>query len=409
MTTDMMEKKDGRAWPGRILWLCLCGTMLFSLVSISVAQIFLAAGLAAWLLLLVVEKKRPEFPAFFPILLAYGGLSLLSSAFSIDPAMSFKDSRELLLYLVVPMAFTAFISVPRLRAGTACLLVSALAACGYTLYLFFLKAAPGERATGFMSHTMTQGGLLMLFTLAALALFLFLGERLRWVWAAAMVPALACLALTRTRSAWLGLFIGGTVLIGLYRPKLLVVPPLLLGLFFALSKPLGERYSLIQDLRERSLSIFSLKDKSNQDRLEYLRAGWKVITLRPLLGTGPDTVDEVFTDPALALSSHAARNVHLHNNLVQIAAERGLPAAAAWLAFLAWAAVSALRLHRRAGPWQRALGGAALAAAISLFVSGFFEYNFGDSEITVLFLVLITLPHALNAGAAKTQAGVPDR
>lgn len=407
MTTDTPQKTPAPAWPGLILWLSLCGAMIFALVSISAVQAFLALALAAWLLLLALKKARFAAPAFFWPLLVYAGLSLLSSAFSIDRAASFKDSRELLLFLTVPLAFAAFSSVPRVKAGTLCLLASAAASCGYSLYLFFFKAVPGERATGFMSHTMTQGGLLMLFCLAALALFLFLREKLRWLWAAALVPGLACLVLTQTRSAWIGFLLGAVLLVALHKPKLLILAPLLLGLFFALSKPLGKRFEFVQKLRERTLSIFSLKDKSNQDRLEYLRAGWKVVTLKPLLGTGPDTVDEVFTDPALALSSHAARNVHLHNNLVQIAAERGLPAAAAWLAFLAWAAVSALRLFRRGSPWLRAAAGAALVAVVSLFAAGFFEYNFGDSEVAVLFLVLTALPHGLAAAGLKPPASGP--
>jgi O-antigen ligase len=404
MKNDMLEKPSGPAWPGLVLWLGMCGAMLFGLVSISAVQVSLALALIAWLLLLALKKARPAFPAFFWPLLAYAGLSLLSSAFSIDRAASFKDSRELLLFLTVPLAAAAFSSVTRAKAGMLCLLASAAASCGYSLYQFLVKAVPGERLTGFMSHTMTQGGLLMLFCLAALALLLFLRERIRWLWGAALVPGLACLALTQTRSAWVGFLLGATLLVALAKPKFLILVPILLALVFALSKPVGERVGLVRQLRERALSMFSLNDKSNQDRLEYLRAGWKVVTLRPLLGTGPDTVDEVFTDPALALSSRAAQNVHLHNNLVQIAAERGLPAAAAWLAFLAWAAVSAIRLLRGGSPWPRAAAAAALAAVASLFAAGFFEYNFGDSEVAVLLFILAALPHGLAAARLKPPA-----
>jgi hypothetical protein len=33
-----------------------------------------------------------------------------------------------------------------------------------------------------------------------------------------------------------------------------------------------------------------------------------------------------------------------------------------------------------------------LAALLGLFVAGLFEYNFADSEITMLFLYIITVP-----------------
>ena len=35
-----------------------------------------------------------------------------------------------------------------------------------------------------------------------------------------------------------------------------------------------------------------------------------------------------------------------------------------------------------------------MAAAIAMLTAGLFEYNFGDSEFLLLFLILITLPFA---------------
>jgi hypothetical protein len=40
------------------------------------------------------------------------------------------------------------------------------------------------------------------------------------------------------------------------------------------------------------------------------------------------------------------------------------------------------------------LPAAALAATVGMLAAGLFEYNFGDSEFLMLFLVLITLPYA---------------
>jgi hypothetical protein len=37
---------------------------------------------------------------------------------------------------------------------------------------------------------------------------------------------------------------------------------------------------------------------------------------------------------------------------------------------------------------------AALAGTVAMLAAGMFEYNFGDSEVLMLFLVLITLPYA---------------
>jgi hypothetical protein len=51
-----------------------------------------------------------------------------------------------------------------------------------------------------------------------------------------------------------------------------------------------------------------------------------------------------------------------------------------------------------------------IAIVISLFVAGMFEYNFGDSEIKMLFFVLITLPYAWRKSIRESDiAQVPQR
>jgi hypothetical protein len=83
-----------------------------------------------------------------------------------------------------------------------------------------------------------------------------------------------------------------------------------------------------------------------------------------------------------------------------------LPALAFWLAFIVLVLIDLMRLFRR-GPAavvgaadfsragaHRAVTGAALAAVVAMLAGGLFEYNFGDSEFLMLFLLLIVLPFA---------------
>ena len=54
---------------------------------------------------------------------------------------------------------------------------------------------------------------------------------------------------------------------------------------------------------------------------------------------------------------------------------------------------------------QRMLAAMALASTAGMLAAGLFEYNFGDSEFLMLFLVLITLPFAAarpDAAPART-------
>src|SRR5262249_18354528 len=88
-------------------------------------------------------------------------------------------------------------------------------------------------------------------------------------------------------------------------------------------------------------------------------------------------------------------NPHLHNNPLQIAAERGLPALGLWLWFVV-ALCRDLRTRFVSGS-QRFLAAAALASAVALLTAGLFEYNFGDSEVLMLFLIVATRPAAADS------------
>ena len=95
-------------------------------------------------------------------------------------------------------------------------------------------------------------------------------------------------------------------------------------------------------------------------------------------------------------------NPHLHNVPLHIAAERGLPALVVWLGFLVLVVRALIR--RLKAPDTTALAAAGLAAVAGMLAAGMFEYNFGDSEFLMLFLVLITLPHAAAHGPSAAPA-----
>lgn len=360
--------------------------LLFSMVSISMSQIFLSLSLISWIIILIKERKTPFFPSFFWPLLAYSLLSLVSSFRSVNPEVSLKDSKELLLFLIVPIVYTGFAHSEILKKTNLALLASGFLSCLYSLLYFIIKASPGERISGFMGHYMTQAGLLVLFSCMALSTFLFSRDRVRFIWGLGLLLSLIALTLTLTRSAWVGLVVAGSIILFLYKPKTLILVPLALGLFFLLSP---------KSVKTRALSIFSLKTSTNQQRIEYFKAGIKIIQEFPLLGTGPDTVDMFFQNPKYQLSEEAKRNVHLHNNVTQIAAERGIPTLLTWLAFITWAFISLLKLLKNKDPTLHVFTVAALGTLVALATAGLFEYNFGDSEITTLFLYIITIPFSL--------------
>jgi O-antigen ligase len=372
------------AWPA-FLAASLAGALLFSLISITLMESFLALAFLFWLAALFRRETKLALPGFFWPLLVYAALSIIVCFFSVSPAVSFKDARELLLYLVVPVAMSAAASQRGRAWLMAALLTSGLASSLYSIGYFIIKARPGERIQGFMGHYMTQAGLLLLFASAALSFLLFFRNRTRWLWGIAFILAIAALSLTLTRSAWVGLVVAAGFILVLYKPKALIILPAVIALFL-LASP--------RTMKRRALSIFNLHNYGNTLRVEYLRAGWQIIREYPLHGTGPDTVDMVFQNPKYGLSEVSRQNVHLHNNIVQIAAERGLPTLLAWVVFIVWTFASLLKLLKNKDSMVYPQAAAGAAALLALVTAGLFEYNFADSEITVLFLYLITMPFA---------------
>jgi O-antigen ligase len=86
---------------------------------------------------------------------------------------------------------------------------------------------------------------------------------------------------------------------------------------------------------------------------------------------------------------------HLHNNVVQISAERGFAGLATYVAILLVFGVHTWRaLLRSKRPESPALAGCLLAIA-GITVAGFFEYNWGDAEVGIVTLVCLAAPFAL--------------
>src|SRR4029453_19435074 len=82
----------------RLTTLLLLGFVAAVQLSIAVAQILLSALLLCWVLGMVRDRNRPRAPTFFLALLAYAGITLLPSVFSVAPLESFIYDRQLWLF-----------------------------------------------------------------------------------------------------------------------------------------------------------------------------------------------------------------------------------------------------------------------------------------------------------------------
>ena len=374
--------------------LALLGFAAALQLSIAAADILLVLCLLLWSASLLRRHERPTVPGLFWPLLAYAALTLISSAFSIDRQASLIDSRQLLLLLIVPAVYRLAEGQRALRVADVIITVGGISAiAGIVQYGIFDFDSLGRRPQGAMGHYMTYSGLLMLVIITGAARLLFRkGDR---AWTALVMPALlVALALTLTRSAWVGAFVGLAALFSLRDFRMLAVLPILAALFVALAPA---------NVTDRVYSMFDVNDPSNRDRVAMMHSGVQIIREHPLTGVGPNMVPRVYAQYRDPLAVNAS-NPHLHNVPLQIAAERGLPALAAWLWFIAVAVRDLWRRFRASE--TPSLAAAAIASVAAMLAAGFFEYNFGDSEFLMLLLVLITLPFAADRRPASTAGAV---
>ncbi len=369
----------------RLEWAAVAGLLGFVAalqLSIAAAGICLALMLACWAGALAVGQQRWDAPRFFWPLLVYAAWTLVSAAFSPDPRTSFVDSKQLVVFLIVPAVYQLARGNRALTVFNVIITVGAASAIlGIVQYGVLNYDHLGQRPQGALGHYMTYSGLLVLVICAAVGRLLF--DMRHCAWAAIIMPSLAAaIALTFTRSAWVGVATGVTVLFVLKDFRLLALLPVIGALFFALAP--GR-------ITTRFYSMFDLHDPTTRDRVAMLREGRAMIAEHPLTGVGPNMVERVYAQYRDPLAVEKV-NPHLHNVPMQIAAERGLPALAIWVCFVGTAGWDLWRKLRTSR--HRFLAATALAAIAGMLSAGLFEHNFGDSEFLMLFLVLLTLPFA---------------
>jgi O-antigen ligase len=261
------------------------------------------------------------------------------------------------------------------------------------------------RTHGFMGHWMNFGGQQMLVFSALLAFVLLSsiakkGARAVY-WLILAVVAIS-LVLNFTRGVWLGCMVATLYVLARWKPQTLWAVPVLLVVVLAAGP------SLIR--RRVSLVFHPKEDPALAIRFEMWQTGLRMVRAHPWVGVGPDNIPLVYmkylppgTTPIYGYHDH------LHNNVLQIAAERGLPCLIAWLWFMLALGWHILRIRRglSSGRW---VADGAFAAWLAFVAEGFFEFNFGTTPVLMVFLFVMSTPFiAESVGAREREPSSPQR
>ena len=405
-------------------WLAWCVMAHVALLPLSIALsqpfAFLAALLVAWLCWSQRSTPQPAHPVRWDMV-AFAALAVASISWSIRPAQTAdKLDRMILLGMIMAIPWlTTRGQTPWSREGVGRLVLLFIAgatvqaavdvvriplAYHHALQIHDALVQAGERSARSLRPTWFDMGNMrdpqMYMVSLSLLVGWFLYRRsdggLRWWWLATVLNG-AAFVLHFKRGAWLA-FLASAALMALAARRKRMLLILLLAVASALAVPqVRERLSLLKDeLRLKTGGRYALWTEVGPRMMDEhpWGLGWKAAR------------HEDFTRYTVRIQPKLN---HLHNNALQMRLELGWPGLAAWLAWMVAGGVLMGRSYRRLALCHDALAGVGygvLGGYLALHFDGLVEYNFGDSEIFMLFNVLLGLAVALHGMDALAPRAV---
>jgi O-antigen ligase len=249
-----------------------------------------------------------------------------------------------------------------------------------------------RRATGFYDHWTTYAESLQLIGSLTLGLFVaFPRKRNRRavILAMAVMGICGALLLSVTRASWLSFLLSAILIaaLGLSRRALIVIaacaiPLVLAGLFVLHQK--------------RNVGFFDQKDDSIAWRQKIWREGFHLLVSNPrhlAVGVGMDSIKAHWREWDLFEGGKLPMG-HMHSDYLQLALERGVPTLICWLILLGtygWMLWRALRQVSKDDWIERGIVLGALGGLIGFMISGVVHYNWGDSEVVMIFYLIMGL------------------
>jgi O-antigen ligase len=367
---------DRERWPLILgLW--------FVPASIAVSEFFLSIAALVQIVRLVRGRARANFPRCLWFWLAWALMEVAIWRLSPDPAAGWSEIRHLLLLGVLFVALSAFDHSQQLLMAWKGIFVSATVSSAFLIGEFFYRlrlykdeiAAGGDsnfylRSGGLLHHWMVYGTVEICVVAGIIAFWFAYGNQRR-----RLVPIIAingvAIILSLTRMTWLACLLLLGIALAWSRSKWIWALPLLPVVLYLVAPPA---------VRWRAANFLDPGYYSNAERVQMLDVGWRMVRDHPLRGIGPGRVEQLYRSYLEPDDPVPAYHGHLHNNVIQIAAQFGLPVSLAALLFVVITFRDLIKAKSDAtNPDRRFLANIGVLAFVGFLFAGLFEYTYGHS------------------------------
>lgn len=380
--------------------------------SIAATNIIWLSLLFFWIILVILKKKKIKYNVLYLPLGMFFIFSIISSIQGVNPANSFKGLASEGLFLFFIMFFNNLEDEVQLKKilyyfFLFSLLVSIFGLLQYIIGIDFrygkmiscpqsLADLPKNvlnflglwdgRVVSTRTHPLTFAEQLVISLSLGLSLLFFskINRKGKIFLGVCCLIMGIVLVFTFSRGPWLSLFLT-LIFIEILKPQK-TKHQIIFSLILFFSVAIAISYLMPSARRSIKERITNFSDPV---RIEMWKSGANIIFDYPLLGVGINNVPDVY--PSYKTAQSPEEIPHLHNNYLQLAAERGIICLGLFLWIFIVYFVEVFRKYKRASPLQKPLLLGCAAGVFSFLISGFTEYSYGDAEVVLLVYFLFAL------------------
>jgi O-antigen ligase len=378
-------------------WLVGAFLILFvfwSPISITGAQTAVSFALLFWLVRMFLTKKfcLARNPLNIPIV-----AFLVAAAIGVIMAVNFKHSLK--AYMTLGWMFIFFLIVNNVKDTiqfkklVRILVLITTIGGAYGIFQHLTKIdffgnikhlrLPMARSTGFFDGPATFGNyiLLVLPVVIGLSSYIRIGREKRWLQLSGLI-ILTAIIFSYGRAVWMGLIVGLIFMgiLGSKRLLLSILAGIMICSILILALPSSEFALRV---------VGTVKSKRPVgDRTEFWEGSLRILRDYPITGVGWEGFRKVY--PRYRPSEEEKSVSNAHNNFVDVAVDSGLLG----LGIFIWLLVTIYKVgfhifkELEDGYFKGFVWGF-MGSLTAFLIAGLSQYNFGDSEVVMLFYFLL--------------------